>query len=329
MLNKGIFCISLDFELHWGCFERMELNPQQQQYFLNTREVIPAKLNLFAANDIHVTWAIVGMMYCKNVEEWKKANPKIIPTFSNEKASAYKWIEKHGFKGEEDPFHFAPQLIELVKNTPHQEIASHTYAHYFCLEPGQTASQFRDDMRISIELANSNGSEIKSLVFPRNQYNPDYLSVCHDLGITSVRSSPDIWYWRYGTGSTMREKFFRAGDAYLKIHPIKPVYLKDIEVKENSPLLLPSTRLYRAWSPKYKIQNLFKMRRIKDEMTTAAKNKAYYHMWWHPHNFGSNPKECMLELEEIIEHFLKLKRIYGFESMTMNEISDFIRSSKK
>jgi hypothetical protein len=41
MSDAGIFTISLDFELHWGCFENMILNEQQQQYFRTTIETIP------------------------------------------------------------------------------------------------------------------------------------------------------------------------------------------------------------------------------------------------------------------------------------------------
>ena len=328
MNDPGVFCISLDFELHWGCFERMILNEAQQEYFYNTRDVIPKKLELFESNQIHTTWAVVGMLYNKNVNEWNQRKPEVIPTFTNEKASAYKWIEKNGFKGENDPFHFAPELIDKIKHTQFQEIATHTYAHYFCLEPGQTLNQFKTDMELSIKLANETGSEIRSLVFPRNQFNPDYLSVCYDLGITSVRSSPDIWYWRYGTGSTFKEKFFRAGDAYIKMQPIKPVFLKDIKIKPGLPLMLPASRLYRSWQSKYKIQNPFKIKRILNEMTEAAKSGAYYHIWWHPHNFGDNPNECMNELEQIINHFKKLSKIYSFQSKSMHEISEMILNHK-
>lgn len=323
----GVFCISLDFELHWGCFERMTLTEAEQQYFHNTRKIIPIKLDMFSAFDAHVTWAIVGMMYHKNVTEWKAHLPKQIPTFANPKASAYEWIKEHGFKGEEDLFHFAPDLIERVKQTKNQEIASHTYAHYFCLEEGQTREQFKEDIELSVMLANKNGSQIHSLVFPRNQFNPEYLSVCKEVGISSVRSSPDIWYWKYATGSTFKEKFFRAGDAYIKMQPIKPVYLKDIVTNTDMPLMLPSTRLYRAWKPKYKIQNYFKLKRILDEMTVAAKTQAYYHLWWHPHNFGWQPHDCLRELEQILEHAKKLERKYGFKSMNMHEITQLLKSN--
>lgn len=324
MKTNGTFVISLDFELHWGCFERMLLNESEQQYFFNTRELVPKKLDLFENNEIHVTWAIVGMLYRKSVTEWEQNKPALIPTFSNRLASAYDWITDHGFKGENDPFHFAPELVDKVAATKYQEVATHTYAHYFCLEPGQTREQFHADLRMAVDIAKEKGHNIKSLVFPRNQFNRDYLSVCADVGIEAVRSSPDIWYWRYGTGSTFKEKFFRAGDAYIKMQPIKPVYLKDIDVTSGLPLLMPSTRLYRPWQPKYRIQNTFKLRRILNEMTEAAKNGAYYHLWWHPHNFGYHPAECMQELEHIINHYRKLKARYGFESLTMGEITQLL-----
>ena len=31
-----------------------------------------------------------------------------------------------------------------------------------------------------------------------------------------------------------------------------------------------------------------KMKRIKAQMTYAAKNDKLFHLWWHPHNFGND-----------------------------------------
>ena len=135
MGNNGIFSISLDFELHWGSFETMKtLNEKNQRYFSNTRKVIPEMLSLFEKNELHVTWAIVGMLYFKNVVEWNKNLPNQIPSFKNPEVSAYEWVKKNGFSGENDQEHFAPELIDLIKNKPYQEIGTHTFAHYFCLE---------------------------------------------------------------------------------------------------------------------------------------------------------------------------------------------------
>ena len=322
MREPGVFAVSLDFELHWGCFETMrELNDPVKQYFQNTRKAIPQMLRIFAEDKIHVTWASVGMLFRKNRQEWEANMPPVIPTFINPHVSAYEWIKKNGFCGEDDPYHFAPELVQQIKSTPYQEVGTHTYAHYFCLEEGQTKEQFREDIKMACKVAREHGIEIRSLVFPRNQFNQEYLSVCKEAGISSVRSSPDIWYWSPATGSSFMKKFFRAGDAYLKFQPIKMVYLRDIDTKEL-PLQLPATRLYRPWKPGQPIQNKLKMRRILNEMTEAARKGAYYHIWWHPHNFGNQPDECLKELKIITQHFNKLNQQYGFRSLTMQEITN-------
>ena len=70
------------------------------------------------------------------------------------------------------------------------------------------------------------------------------------------------------------------------------------------------------------------MRRILNEMTNAAKKGAYYHIWWHPHNFGFQPNECLAELNTIINHFKVLKDKYGFRSMNMGEITEYLLKQK-
>ncbi len=329
MQNCGVFNISLDFELHWGCFEsKRELDQTTREYFNNTRMVIPQMLSLFEEHAIHVTWATVGMLFSKNIKDWEAHIPAVTPDFYNHKVSAYEWVKEHGFFSEKDPFHFAPDLIERIKSTPHQEIGTHTYAHYFCLEEGQTLDHFREDIRMACEVSRDFGIEIKSLVFPRNQFNKEYLSVCDELGITAVRSNPKIWYWSPSTASGFFRRLFRSGDAYLKIQPIKMVYLKDIDTKQF-PLQLPASRLYRPWSPKYAFANKLKMNRILNEMTRAAKEGAYYHLWWHPHNLGNHPLQCMEELKRIIQHFIFLKKKYNFQSLTMAETTNLLLHNKK
>ena len=57
---KSIVVISLDFELLWGVFDKVDYK-EKETYFKNTRKVIPKILDLFSENDIHCTWATVGM----------------------------------------------------------------------------------------------------------------------------------------------------------------------------------------------------------------------------------------------------------------------------
>jgi hypothetical protein len=45
----------------------------------------------------------------------------------------------------DDPLHFAPSLIGRIRATRRQEISTHTFSHYYCLEPGQDRQAFRAD----------------------------------------------------------------------------------------------------------------------------------------------------------------------------------------
>lgn len=326
--NSGIFCISLDFELHWGCIENKPvMNDNAMRYFLNTRKAIPRMLSLFHQHEIHVTWAAVGMLFNKNTEEWESNIPNNIPSYSNNDVSSYGWIQKNGFQEEEDPYHFAPSIIEQIKNTPYQEIGTHTYSHYFCLEPGQTKEEFEADLSKAIEVASNKGIELTSLVFPRNQFNNEYLSVCTDLKITAVRSNPSVWYWSPSASAGLLTKIFRTGEAYFKLDKRKSLPLKSL-VQHTLPIQLPASRLYRPWKSSFKFQNKLKLNRILKEMTVAAEKGEYYHIWWHPHNFGNHPEQCLQELETMLNHFQLLKEKYGFQSMNMKEITQQIALQK-
>jgi peptidoglycan/xylan/chitin deacetylase (PgdA/CDA1 family) len=321
----GIFNISLDFELHWGRFDKMTLDAQDSRtYFLNTRALFPQLIELFTRYQIHVTWATVGMLYNRNAAEWEQHKPALLPTYNRRAVSSYAWSVDNGFMEPEDPFHFAPQLIGLFENNSLFETATHTYSHYYCQEPGQTPEQFRADLSMAITVASKRGHTLRSLVFPRNQFNASYLTVCAELGIETVRSNPPVWYWDANTPETILKKVFRTGDAYSSLLGNKVVALDQIDLKQH-PLQLPASRLYRAWTSKSSLLNQLKMRRILKEMTFAARTEGYYHLWWHPHNFGFHPKECLQELEVILRHYQKLQQQYGFQSLTMLETKQYLQ----
>lgn len=64
----------------------------------------------------------------------------------------------------------------------------------------------------------------------------------------------------------------------------------------------------------------FRIRRIKEAMTYAAKNNEIYHLWWHPHNLGKNVYPNFKALGEILQHYEFLNHQYQFESKNMQEL---------
>lgn len=317
--QKGALIISLDFELLWGIFDKVDPG-QKEEYFRNTRKIIPQILQLFETYDVSCTWAIVGMLFNKNWQDWNNNKPGGLPHYENKKLSPYEFGDRIRKTGSET-LCFATDLIRLIKKTKGQEIGTHTYSHFYCREEGQTIEDFTQDLRKVVEMANLFEVDIKSLVFPRNQFNEDYLEVCQAYGIKNVRSNPDAWYWKNPDDSLLT-KIFRTGDAYLG--PRNKSYSATALRKEaNKPLQQKASRLLRPYSSNPLI-NFIKLRRIRSEMTYAAKNNQIYHLWWHPHNFGDNPQENIVDLVSLLKHYKKLNSRYEFQSKNMQELNELM-----
>lgn len=320
----GKFIISLDFELHWGRFDRIALDAAGRKYFSTTRELIPQVLEKFKDKNIRATWATVGFLFAKNLQQQKDYFPEKRPRYANAKFNSYGLFERNevGENENSDPFHFAPTLIEKILATPGQELASHTFSHYYCLEPGQDAEAFRQDMFAGQAIAKDNfGVSLTSVVFPRNQFTADYLSVLKTVGITAARSNPDIWFWNASSREkeTKFTKAFRLVDHYLPLDG-ETSFLP--AVKNELVALVPASRFFRPFHPK--IDGIggqwLKVRRIKDEMTNAAKTGRCYHLWWHPHNLATDPQKNLAALDEILTHFQHLRNRWGMESAAMKDV---------
>ena len=91
-MNTGILTISLDFELHWGRFDKYPLSGYEG-YYAQTREIIPRLLDLFEENKIRVTWATVGSLMAESLEEWNHFSPAVFPSYQLDKFSAYSWVK--------------------------------------------------------------------------------------------------------------------------------------------------------------------------------------------------------------------------------------------
>jgi len=314
--KNGFLVISLDFELLWGVFDVVDFE-KKRIYFENTRQVIPKILEEFNFHNIHATWATVGMLFHKNWEEWERNSPKTPPTYSNPKLSAYEF-GKTIKSGNSENLCFAPELIREIAQNPGQEIGTHTYSHYYCLEEGQTLASFKADLEKSIELAKQMGIEIKSLVFPRNQFREDYLRVCYELGITNVRSNPSSWYWENPASDSILTKLARTGDAYFPLGK-KSYSIKEM-IKNHNLLVEQKAGRFLRPAESNSILHKLKIRRIKKEMSLAAENNEIYHLWWHPHNFGDNPSQSIQDLKSILTHFEKLREKFNFQSVNMCEM---------
>ncbi len=319
-MHKGIFTISLDFELYWGVRDHRTLSSYGHN-ISNVHKIVPRLLELFEKYGVHSTWATVGLLFFNNKKEVLNGLPETFPDYLKSEYDPYSYIKENDL---EPVFHFAPQLIEKIRNSKGQEIGTHTFSHFYALERNTTEEQFRADLIAAISKAKESNIEILSIVFPRNQYSDGHLQVCKEAGIKVYRGNEASGIYR--PVSRDQESIFkraiRLADSYINItgHHCH-------SLRTDSDLLnIPASRFLRPYSKKLKFLDGLKFRRIKKSMEYAAANGLIYHLWWHPHNFGNHTEENFKFLEKVLKVYSTLYQEQKMESFNLYEI--FTRITK-
>lgn len=312
----GTLVISLDFELLWGVRDHAD-RASYGANILGARQAVPRMLELFAENDIRATWATVGFLFCEGKEDLLSIlpPPEDRPAYRNPALSNYGYLDEAGADEARDPYYFAPSLIRRIADTPGQEIGTHTLSHCYCLEDGFTPAVFEADLRAAQVLAVRQGVSLRSIVFPRNQYAAEHLAICRKLGLAVFRGNPSAWAYRptRGAEQTMTRRGLRLLDAHTGLLGA----LSAIPGTEEGLTDVPASRFLRPNAGRLAPAHPWHIRTILRGMTSAARRKEVYHLWWHPHNFGRDLEANMAGLRQIISRYQRLNEAYGFRSQAM------------
>jgi peptidoglycan/xylan/chitin deacetylase (PgdA/CDA1 family) len=321
----GAFVVSLDFELHWGVRDHEPPHGPYRQNLLGARKAIPRLLELFERYGIASTWAIVGFLFASSPEERRRFEPALRPCYYDKSLDPY--VEPLG-KGEaDDPLHFAPSLIEQIRRSPNQEIGTHTFSHHYCREPGQTLESFKADLNSAISIAADRGIRLRSIVFPRNQVNPDYTQAVLDAGIICYRGSEHGWMHR---GITRQERTLglrvaRIADTYIDISGKRIVHWDKI-LDPSGLCNIRASRFLWPYRPGLKGLEEKRLKRMIDQVKFAALEDAIFHLWFHPHNLGIYLEENLKALEAILQAFAFARERYGMRSLSMSAVADMVRT---
>lgn len=313
----GQFVISLDFELHWGVRDHSSVEAYKEN-LLGAREVVPALLTRFRQRELHATWATVGLLFAKSRQEALSHAPTARPPYANTCLDAYGELEAAGIDEAADPFHFAGSLVDEIAKTPHQELGTHTFSHYYCLEAGPSVRHFEADIASAQAIGARYGTVTRSIVFPRNQFDAPHLAALKRAGTVAFRGNPSAWFWaaHAAADETPVSRALRLADAYAPTGWGEDV----VAHRDRSGLInVPGTRFLRPWTPSFAKFERLKLLRLRSEMARAAKRGTLFHLWWHPHNFGRYPAQNLAMLDGILDTFDELRSRYRMESLTMSE----------
>ncbi len=304
-MGKSKFVISLDFELHWGVFD--SYGETYNENILGARKAVPKILALFEKYDINATWATVGLLFNESDEDYRKYKPTT-PSYEDKSLNAFD--VRIGKNEDEDKLHFAHSLIQLIKDSPSQELGSHSYSHYNCQSKGQTAQEFDSDIQSAVAIAKDKFKvNLKSFVFPKNQVNREYLDILRKNSFSIYREQPPSTFnWNFA------ERCYRLLNSFIKLSSEAANRVQEIDGIKT----VNADRFLRPY--KFPFLNYLMLKRIKDEMSFAARNGSVYHLWWHPHNFGKNLNENLNNLENILSAYAVLREKYDMRSVCMGDL---------
>jgi peptidoglycan/xylan/chitin deacetylase (PgdA/CDA1 family) len=325
----GALVISLDFELLWGV---RDLYPgdggSYRRNLLGARSAIPRLLDLFAEYEIAATWATVGLLGARNRADAASLWPEVLPRFNDPALDPY-----DGVTGEDeasDPLRYAASLIELIVAAPRQELGSHTFGHYYPLEPGHDADAFRSDLAAAVKIGERFGVRPRSLVIPRNQLNRADLRVIAEAGFTSVRDNARGRIHRACSNAEFRvarERIGRIADAYVPLTGRQVGRWDEIPVVEGV-ALLPASHFLRPRSHQLRHLEPIRFKRLSDSIRAAAKSGGVCHLWWHPHNFGVDQDENLAFLRRLFDVYRACQAEHGMVSMSMAEATDALAAAQ-
>lgn len=309
---RGSLIISIDTELLWG---RHDLNYSN---FLRRakkeRSIIKKLLSLFTKYHIPATWGVVGHLFLKQCSPKNNINhPEI-------NRPNYPWVKGDWFKDDpatsirKDPAWYGQDLVKLIKDTPHQEIACHSFSHVLFGHPGCSRDCAESEITTCLKLAKGLGIKFQSFIFPRNSVG--HLNLLKKYGFSAFRSLKPAWQ----NHNNLLTKLVQL--AWL-VSPLAPPVF---EAKKVSGLVdLPGSMYYLSTRGPRKLLPI-KLRVLKAKLgiNQAIKQKKIFHLWFHPTDLVDDPK-LLAGLEEVIVFATSLRQANQLSIMTMGEFAKLLK----
>ena len=321
--RPGALVVSLDFELHWGVRDHVGRQDAMFGRLPEARRAVADLIAVFASRNIHATWATVGFLFASSRGDLDAHLPDERPRY--ERAELDPYVETIGPDEEHDPEHLAGSLVDLIGRTAGQEVGSHTFSHYYCLEPGQNEAAFRADLAAAQSMARWRGLEMTSLVLPRNQWNPAYTGAVLDLGFRCIRGPQPTWahHARPSGDQSILHRGARLADTYVGATPPPTTAWRHV-LQPSGLCDVPASAFLRPFEPGRRRLEPVRLARLKAGMRQAARHGRIFHLWWHPHNFSQYRSENLAVLERVLDEFDRLAASEGMQSMSMGDVASSV-----
>lgn len=300
--DRGVFTISIDFELIWGTLDLF--GPDRFRKICETERavIIDRLLEFFTEFDISATWCVLGHLFLDRCEaEGGIMHPEIKrPSHSWQRGD---WFE-HDPGGCEngDSIFLGRSLVEKILSCEvEQEIGSHSFSHVIFGDEGCSRETAESEIAACARVARACGIELRSFVFPRNSVG--HLDLLRQYGFTCYRGPEPHWYEREGLPGAVRRLSHLAG-VLTAAEP--PVVLP--ELTESGLWNIPGSMIY---FPMHGLRKHIPLRlrtsRAIKGLKAAVEQKRIFHLWFHPTNLADHTDEMFAGLRTIFEYASRLR----------------------
>ena len=208
-------------------------------------------------------------------------------------------------------------------------MGSHTFSHYYCLEPGQNEATFRADlsaaqaMRSAARPGADQSGTAPQPVEPRLrtgrprpgvQLHPRPPAVMGPPSAPARPHQPSAPGGQTGRHATSASRLLPT-TAWNDV--LLPSGLCDV----------PASAFLRPYDPARKRLEPLRLARLRSGLRHAAQHGRIFHLWWHPHNFSQHQSENFAVLEQILDEFDRLAAAEGMQSLTMADVAATVSST--
>ena len=312
-LERGVFTLSLDFELIWGTLDRgpdtfREACERERAF------VVDRLLELFAEFEIPATWCTLGHLFLDACGPWNgHKHPEIVaPTH----AWAPDWFAHDpGGSEQSDPIFYGRTLVDRVLACPvPQEVGCHSFSHPIFGDPGCSAETARTELAECVRLATARGLELRSFAFPRNRVG--HLEVLREHGFTVYRG-PDVTWYEGRRWPRALARLAHLADVVFARRPAVVVPTETLPGLWN----LPGSMIYFPMhGMRRHIPLSARVRRAVKGLDAAAEQKRVFHLWFHPTNLAYESEAMFAGLRRIFQHAASLRSVGRLSILPMRSV---------
>lgn len=314
--DRGVFTLSLDFELVWGS---RDLSPDPDSLVAAsqiTRDVVFTRLlKLMKDCGITATWATVGHLFLGEAQPGEDGlHPDVVPP-------THAWHPAPWFDGvpagteADHPAWYGRSLVEQLRDAG-QDVGSHSFSHPIFGDQGCSRQAADTDLARCVAEAEALGVRLKSFVFPRNR--PGHVDLLLRHGFTCWRPPETTWYRR----PRVPHQLGRA------------LHLADVIRSATPPTVTPWQDAHGLWCipasatflPVDGARRLIPIsRRVKRSIRgidQAVKDRKVSHLYLHPINLAADPEGMLQGLGSVLHHAARLRDRGLLEILSMAALAD-------